>query len=144
MFHQRYRAFWERALPWEDACLLLGITMGAARNSTQNSEKKPASGPASTTSWSSQVRTCPALIVGIGVSLLLMLQVPEAACAVDLRGPDRFLCGRGLGGDPPVVRAAAMALVGLLTIALGRDIPRYYPLSSWRPAGFLCESRKLS
>src|SRR5207302_4288060 len=67
------------------------------------------------------------LIVGLGVSLLWALRVPRRHALWICLVPIVFYTA-AVGGDPPVVRAAAMALVGLLTAALERDIPRYYPL----------------
>ena len=67
------------------------------------------------------------LIVELGVSLLLLLRVPRRHALWICVGPIVFYTA-AVGGDPPVLRAALMAGVGLLTAALSRDIPRYYPL----------------
>ena len=124
-FHKVYRQFWEKALPQEEAALLLGITMGA--RGILPKELKEAcirAGVYHIVVVSGQNMS---LIVGLGVSLLFMLQIPRRHALWICAWPVVFYTA-AVGGDPPVVRAAAMALVGLLVSALGRDIPRYYPL----------------
>jgi len=125
VFHRNYRAFWERMLPWDEANLLVGITMGA-RGVLPAAIKEACirAGVYHIVVVSGQNMS---LIVGLGVSFLLMLQVPRRHALWICLAPIVFYTA-AVGGDPPVVRAAAMALVGLLTAALGRDIPRYYPL----------------
>ena len=148
IFHKRYREFWEDVLPEDEASLLLGITMGA--RGVLPKELKEAcirAGVYHIVVVSGQNMS---LIVGLGVSLLLMLHVPRRnaiwICAVPI-----IFYTAAVGSDPPVVRAAVMALVGLLVSALGRDIPRYYPLLLaagwillWEPEALLGASFQLS
>ncbi len=124
-FHQRYRAFWDSALPPAEAALLLGTTMGA-RGILPPPIKEACirAGVYHIVVVSGQNMS---LIVGLGVSLLLAFQVPRRHALWVCFLPIVFYAA-AVGGDPPVVRAAVMALVGLLASALGRDIPRYYPL----------------
>jgi len=90
------------------------------------------------------------LIVGLGVSLLLLLKVPRRHALWLCFVPIIFYTA-AVGSDPPVVRAAAMALIGLLVSALGRDVPRYCPLFLaagwilfWEPEALLGASFQLS
>ncbi len=124
-FHKRYRAFWERALSPEESALLLGTTMGA-RGILPRPIKEACirAGVYHIVVVSGQNMS---LIVGLGVSLLLAFQVPRRHALWICALPIIFYTA-AVGGDPPVVRAAVMALVGLVTASLGRDIPRYYPL----------------
>ncbi len=147
-FHRRYRAFWERVLPWDEASLLLGITMGA-RGILPKELKEVCirAGVYHIVVVSGQNMS---LIVGLGVSLLLMLQVPRRHAIWICSIPIIFYTA-AVGSDPPVVRAAAMALIGLLVSALGRDVPRYYPLLlaagwilAWEPEALLGASFQLS
>jgi ComEC/Rec2-related protein len=147
-FHKRYREFWENVLPEDEAGLLLGITMGA-RGILPAAIKEACirAGVYHIVVVSGQNMS---LIVGLGVSLLAMLQVPRRHAFWICWVPIVFYTA-AVGGDPPVVRAAAMALVGLLSAALGRDIPRYYPLLLaagwillWEPEAILGASFQLS
>jgi competence protein ComEC len=147
-FHKRYRAFWERFLSPEESALLLGTTIGA-RGILPRPIKEACirAGVYHIVVVSGQNMS---LIVGLGVSLLLALQVPRRHALWICAFPIIFYTA-AVGGDPPVVRAAVMALVGLLTVALGRDIPRYYPLllaAGWiliqEPEAFLGASFQLS
>src|SRR5262249_42946476 len=90
------------------------------------------------------------LIVALGVSLLLLFQVPRRHALWLCFVPIVFYT-TAVGKDPPVVRAAVMATVGLLALALGRDIPRHYPLALaagwilfWEPEAVLGASFQLS
>ncbi len=148
MFHHRYREFWERVLPLDEASLLLGITMGA-RGILPKPLKEACirAGVYHIVVVSGQNMS---LIVGLGVSFLLMLQVPRRHAFWVCLAPIVFYTA-AVGGDPPVVRAAVMAIVGLLVSALGRDIPRYYPLLLaagwillWEPEALLGASFQLS
>lgn len=148
VFHKRYRAFWESALPPEEAALLLGTTIGA-RGVLPRSIKEACirAGVYHIVVVSGQNMS---LIVGLGVSLLLVLQVPRRHAIWLCFVPIVFYTA-AVGGDPPVVRAAVMALVGLIAAALGRDIPRYYPLLLaagwillWEPEALLGASFQLS
>jgi competence protein ComEC len=67
------------------------------------------------------------LIVSLGVSLLLLARVPRRHAFWACLAPIVFYTA-AVGSDPPVVRAAATAIVSLFAAALGRDIPRYYPI----------------
>lgn len=124
-FYNRFQAFWKRVLPPDEAALLLGITIGA-RGILPASLKEDCirAGVYHIVVVSGQNV---ALIIGLAMTLLKILQVPRRwgvwICATPVVF---YACVVGSG--PPVVRAAAMALVGLAAAALGRDVPPYYPL----------------
>ena len=109
----------------DEASLLLGITLGA-RGTLPASLKEACirAGVYHIVVVSGQNM---ALIVGLGVSFLLIMRIPKRhalwACALPV-----IFYTSAVGGDPPVMRAATMALIGLLVSALGRDVPRYCPL----------------
>src|SRR5438093_1381673 len=109
-FHRRYREFWERVLPLDEAALLLGITMGA-RGVLPKPIKEACirAGVYHIVVVSGQNMS---LIVGLGVSFLLLLQVPRRHAIWICLAPIAFYTA-AVGGDPPVVRAAVMALIGL-------------------------------
>jgi competence protein ComEC len=124
-FRRRYQDFWQQALPEKEAALLLGTTIGA--RGVLPADVKDAcirAGVYHIVVVSGQNMS---LIVALGVSLLLLFQVPRRHAFWLCLLPILFYAA-AVGEDPPVLRAAAMALVGLLVSALGRDIPRYYPL----------------
>src|SRR5262249_50182482 len=114
VFHRRYCQFWTRVLPWEEATLLLGMTVGA-RGILPKSVKEACirAGVYHIVVVSGQNMS---LIVGLGVSMLAMLRVPRRHALWICAAPIVFYTV-AVGGDPPVVRAAAMALVGLLATA---------------------------
>jgi competence protein ComEC len=124
-FHKRFRAFWENVLPRDEAGLLLGITMGA-RGILPKPLKEACirAGVYHIVVVSGQNMS---LIVTLGVSFLLLLRVPRRHALWICLAPIVFYTA-AVGGDPPVTRAAAMALIGLVSAALARDIPRYYPI----------------
>jgi len=124
LFHKRFRDFWENALPEEEAALLLGITMGA-RGVLPSSLKEACirAGVYHIVVVSGQNMS---LIVGLCVSCLLLLSIPRRYAIWVCLLPVIFYTS-AVGNDPPVVRAAAMALIGLFVTALGRDVPRYCP-----------------
>src|SRR5262249_48775159 len=124
-FRQRYRQFWEQHLALNEAGLLLGVTIGA-RGILPSDVKNACirAGVYHIVVVSGQNMS---LIVSLGVALLLLIHLPRRhaiwACVVPI-----FFYTTVVGGDPPVMRAAVSALVGLSAFALGRDIPRFYPL----------------
>ena len=124
-FHRRYRDFWESRLPYGESALLLGITVGA-RGILPQALKDACirAGVYHIVVVSGQNMS---LIVGLGLSVLLALAVPRRHTLWICILPIIFYTS-AVGGDPPVVRAAVTALVGLIAAALSRDIPRYYPL----------------
>jgi len=124
-FHCRYREFWERHLPWDEASLLLGVTIGA-RGILPKRVKEACirAGVYHIVVVSGQNMS---LIVSLGVSLLLLARVPRRHAFWVCLTPIIFYTA-AVGSDPPVVRAAATAIVGLFAAVLGRDIPRYYPI----------------
>jgi competence protein ComEC len=67
-----------------------------------------------------------ALIIALGIGLLRLLQVPRR-WAFWICCPWILFYACAVGADPPVVRAATMAIVALALMALGRDSPRYCP-----------------
>lgn len=67
------------------------------------------------------------LLVNVGVLVLLFVTVPRRH-ALWICFPMIVFYTTAVGADPPVVRAAVTAIVGLLVAALGRDVPPYYPL----------------
>src|SRR5205823_997001 len=67
-----------------------------------------------------------ALIILLGVGLLRLLRVPRRrALWISLAPIIFYTCA--VGADPPVTRAAAMAIVALTALAIGRDIPVFCP-----------------
>lgn len=125
VFYCRYRDFWQAKLPSEEAGLLLGITVGAKGVlPSEVKEQCIRAGVYHIVVVSGQNMS---LIVGLGVLLLGALRVPRRQVIWVCAMPIVFYC-TVVGGDPPVTRAAVMALTGLFCAALGRDIPRYYPI----------------
>ena len=125
MFHRRYRGFWERQLSVDEAGLLLGVTIGA-RGVLPKPVKEACirAGVYHIVVVSGQNMS---LIVSLGVSLLLLMRVRRRHALWVCLWPIIFYTA-AVGGDPPVTRAAATAVVGLFAAMLGRDIPRYYPI----------------
>ncbi len=82
------------------------------------------------------------LIVGLGISLLLLVRVPRRYAFWVCLVPIVFYT-TVVGGDPPVMRAAAMSIVGLFAATLGRDIPRYYSLLLAAGWILICEPEAL-
>lgn len=147
-FHRRYREFWERRLPWDETSLLLGVTIGA-RGILPRRVKEACirAGVYHIVVVSGQNMS---LVVSLGVSLLLILSVPRRHALWICFLPVVFYTAT-VGGDPPVVRAAVTSVVGLMATALGRDVPRYYPIllaSGWilvqEPEAMLGASFQLS
>jgi len=125
LFHRRYREFWERHLAWNEAGLLLGVTIGA-RGTLPKQVKEACirAGVYHIVVVSGQNMS---LIIGLGVGFLLLARVPRRHALWVCLAPIVFYTA-AVGGDPPVTRAAATAVVGLFAAMLGRDIPRYYPI----------------
>lgn len=124
-FQNRYRTFWEERLPWKESALLLGITVGA-RGVLPPSLKEACirAGVYHIVVVSGQNMS---LLVNVGLLLLLSLTVPRRH-ALWVCLPLILFYTTAVGADPPVVRAAVTAVVGLIVAALGRDVPPYYPL----------------
>lgn len=125
-FQTRYRQFWEARLSWNEAALLSGMTVGA-RGLLPADLKETCirAGVYHIVVVSGQNMS---LLVSLGVMLLAMLAVPRR-WALWISCPLIIFYTAAVGGDPPVTRAAASALVGLLVWALGRDVPDYMPLA---------------
>jgi competence protein ComEC len=147
-FHGCFRRFWERVLPPDEASLLLGMSIGA-RGILPRRIKEACirAGVYHIVVVSGQNMS---LIVVLGVSVLLMLQIPRRHALWICAAPILFYCA-SVGGDPPVTRAAASALFGLAAAALARDPPRFYPLLwaaawilAWEPEAMLGASFQLS
>ena len=124
-FHRHYREFWERHLSENEAGLLLGVTIGA-RGTLPKAVKEACirAGVYHIVVVSGQNMS---LIVSLGVSLLLLVRIRRRHALWVCLWPIIFYTA-AVGGDPPVMRAAATAVVALFAAMLGRDIPRYYPL----------------
>jgi ComEC/Rec2-related protein len=140
IFHGRYREFWERQMPWNEASLLLGMTIGA-RGILPAPIKEACirAGVYHIVVVSGQNMS---LIVGLGVALLLLARVQRRYAFCVCLAPIIFYTSV-VGGDPPVMRAAAMSIVGLFAATLGRDIPRYYPLLLAAGWILICEPEAL-
>ncbi len=124
-FQRRYRAFWEERLPERHAALLVGVTVGG--RGILPADLKEACIRAGVYHIMVVSGQNMSLIVNLGLVLLLALAVPRRH-AFWICLPLVIFYTVAVGSDPPVVRAAISALVGLLVSALGRDIPSYYPL----------------
>jgi competence protein ComEC len=147
-FHERFRAFWDQRLPESESSLLLGMTVGARGLLPANvKEACIRAGVYHIVVVSGQNMS---LIVQLAVSALLLFQVPRRhalwVCTVPI-----IFYSTAVGGDPPVLRAAVTAWVGLLAAALRRDIPRFYPLLfaagwilMWEPRALFGASFQLS
>jgi len=125
-FHQRFQDFWFSVLLPNEAALLMGITMGA-RGVLPATIKNQCirAGVYHILVVSGQKV---ALIVVLGLWILRLLGVPRR-WSLWISAPFIVFYALAVGADPPVVRASTMACVALAVMALGRDIPRYYPLA---------------
>jgi ComEC/Rec2-related protein len=132
-FHEAFRRFWQDALPAEDASILLGMTLGA-RGTLEPALKEACirAGVYHIVVVSGQNM---GLLISLSVALLGGLRVPRRWCLWVCAGPVLFYT-LVVGSDPPVTRAACMALVGLGVLAFRRDVPRVYPLA-WAAAWIL-------
>src|SRR5207247_8312395 len=123
--HKRFQQYWMDRLPFDEAALLSAITLGS-RGVLPVSMKEACirAGVYHILVVSGQKV---ALLIALGVSFLRFLKVP-GRWAFWVAAPLIVLYAGVVGADPPVVRASAMALVVLACLALGRDVPRFYPL----------------
>jgi competence protein ComEC len=124
-FHQNFKRFWFDRLPFDEAALLCGITMGS-RGVLPSGIKNQCirAGVYHILVVSGQKV---ALIIALGVACLRLLRVPRRWAFWICTGPILFYA-YAVGADPPVVRASTMAVIGLAVFAMGRDVPRGYPL----------------
>jgi len=132
-FHNAFRQYWLATLPYKEASLLLGMTLGA--RGTLPPEMKDdciRAGVYHIVVVSGQNMS---LIIGIGLAILSLLRVPKrwslGVCALPI-----IFYTLAVGADPPVVRAASMAIVSLGVIMFRRDVPKAYPLA-WAAAWIL-------
>jgi len=123
-FHRCFTQFWFDHLPYEEAALISCITMGS-RGVLPLEIKNQCirAGVYHILVVSGQNM---ALIIAAGVICLRFLRVPRRK-AFWICGLPIVFYTLAVGADPPVLRAAAMAIVGLAALAIGRDVPRYVP-----------------
>jgi competence protein ComEC len=126
-FHQRFQRFWFNRLPPSEAAVLCCMTVGSRGIL-----------PGEIKNQFIRAGIYHILVVsGQNVAFIIMISV---ACLQLMRIPRRhvfWICALPVmfyaavvGSDPPVLRAATMALVTLSVLALGRDTPRYIPVAA--------------
>lgn len=125
-FQKRFQRYWEKALPPEEAGLLLGITIGGrGRLSAPLKNACIRAGVYHIMVVSGQNVM---FILSFGIVALRLLRIPKRH-ALWIGAAPLIFYATLVGAEPPVVRASAMALVGLAVAALRRDVPRIYPFS---------------
>ncbi len=122
--HRRFKNYWFDRLPVKEAALLSCMTMGTrgilpADLKTQCIR----AGVYHILVVSGQNM---ALIIAFGVGCLRLFRIPRRRAVWLCFLPILFYTS-AVGGDPPVLRAAAMAIVTLIVLATGRDVPTYIP-----------------
>ncbi len=124
-FHQRFKTFWYRHLPADEAALLCSMAIGS-RGILPETIKDACrrAGIYHILVVSGQQVS---LLIVIGLFGLRSAGLPPRWLLAVCAGPLLFY-NAVVGGDPPVLRATVMALVMLLVTALGRDVPRYTAL----------------
>lgn len=125
-YRQRFFAFWNDRLETDRAALLLGVTMGG-RGVLPPSLKESCirAGVYHIVVVSGQNMS---LIIAVVLFLISLTPAPPRR-ALFICAPPILFYTLAVGADPPVVRAAASALVRLIARALRRDIPAIYPLA---------------
>jgi competence protein ComEC len=125
-YRQQFSAFWMNVLADDqDTGLLLGITLGAkGMLSREMKQLCIRAGVYHIVVVSGQNM---ALIVSLGLAILRLLRVPPrwnlSVCAAPI-----LFYAAVVGYDPPVARAALMAIAALVASALWRDVPRWHTL----------------
>jgi competence protein ComEC len=123
-FHQRFKQLWFDRLPPDEAALLCCMTMGS--RGILPVELKNQCVRAGVYHILVVSGQNVALVIALGVGLLRLLRIPERRAFWVCWLPILFYtCA--VGGDPPVLRAASMAIIALAIMALGRDVPGIYP-----------------
>lgn len=148
LFHQRFRSFWASRLPPAEAALVCCMTLGS-RGMLPTSVKNQfiRAGVYHMLVVSGQNL---ALIILLGVAALQFLKIPNRYAWWICWLPIVFY-SMAVGSDPPVTRAAVMALTVLILRGVGRDVPPYIPLIwawvwvlLWNPEALFGASFQLS
>ncbi len=123
-FHQRMKDFWFDHLPPDEAAMISCITMGT--RGIMPLEIKNQCIRAGVYHILIVSGQNVALIITFGVACLRILRIPRRRAFWICCLPILFYTA-AVGADPPVLRAAAMAIVVLIAVTLGRDVPHYIP-----------------
>jgi competence protein ComEC len=125
VFHQRFKRFWFEHLPEDEAAVVSCMTIGSRGilpTDIKNAFVRAGVYHILVVSGQNM-----ALIIALGMGVLSLLRIPRRRllwfCAV----PIAFYASV-VGSDPPVARAAAMAIATLAALSLRRDVPGYIPL----------------
>lgn len=128
-FHQRVKRFWFEHLPADEAALLSCICLGTRGVLPADIKNQCIrAGVYHILVVSGQKM---AWVIALVVGLLRIFRVPRR-WTFWLCCPLILFYAQAVGADPPVLRAATMAVAALGALSLGRDVPRYQPfLLAW-------------
>jgi len=123
---QNFCAFWQRVLPEEEADLMIGLTIGGRGILTPEFKAQCIrAGVYHIVVISGQNVS---VVIALGLALFQWVRWPRHKIWA-LAIPPILFYAQLTGADPPVLRAAFMAIYTLLATGLRRDPPRLYSLS---------------
>ena len=123
---QKFCAFWQRVLPEEEADLMIGLTIGGRGILTPAFKAQCIrAGVYHIVVISGQNVS---VVIALGLALFQWVRWPRHKIWA-LAIPPILFYAQLTGADPPVLRAAFMAIYTLLSTGLRRDPPRLYSLS---------------
>jgi competence protein ComEC len=123
--HRTFRGFWFDQLAADQAALISCMSMGS--RGVLSADLKQDCIRAGVYHLLVVSGQNVALVISLIVTALGWVRIPRRLAIWFCGLPILFYCS-AVGADPPVVRASAMALVGLALTALRRDVPSYCPL----------------